>query len=106
MTTPRFEDEQGTELKVGDLVSVRGPWQMGNRLGDGGKIGHDSITGKVFRVVALRANRLGPYSAALADPTLIGVDETDEITDCVLRRLTKRTEREPLESFRICPWER
>ena len=84
-----FIDEHGVELQIGDLVMVRGPWQMGSRLGDGGSFGVDSITGRVMRVVALRANKHGPHSAALADASLIGVDESDEVADCVLRRLVK-----------------
>jgi hypothetical protein len=86
-----FYDEHGAQLQVGDLVRVRGPYHMSCGSTPAG-IGVDAITGRVFRVVKLRRGKICPPSAALADPTLEGVDESDEEWDVNLQRLTRLEE--------------
>jgi hypothetical protein len=76
-----------TEIEVGDVVKVGPKFEMGDRLGQGRMVA-DDYTGRVFRVVALRTGKLGPSSAALAPANIIGADESDEVVDVVLRRLS------------------
>ena len=83
--------ETTNEIKIGDLVAVGPRFEMGDRIGQG-RLVADSITGCVFRVVAIRNNKIGPPSAALAPSNIVGADESDEEWDVVLRRLTVQGE--------------
>lgn len=75
---------------LGSLVTVGPKYVMAVHPPYGGRgyFEPDPWTGRTFRVVAVRVYAVLPPSAALADPTLLDVDETDEIVDIVLRRLS------------------
>ncbi len=78
-------------IKIGDLVKVGPSYQMADHppfIGRG-TFRADQWTDKVYRVVALRPGKLCPPSAALAPANLLNVDESDEVVDIVLTRLTK-----------------
>lgn len=68
------------EIKVGDLVTVKAPAYNPA----------DQWTGRTYRVVALRDSSKygGCRSAALAPSNLVGVDESDEVVDISLQRLS------------------
>ena len=77
-----------TALTVGTLVKVGSCFVMGARVGQG-SMEADKWTGHTYRVVAIRHSKItGQVSAALAAANLVEVDESDEIVDIGVTRLT------------------
>ena len=76
-----------TEIKIGDLVTVGGCFEMGERQGQG-RIVADNYTGRTMRVVAIHPGKLSAASAELAPSNIVGADESDAEVDIVLSRLT------------------
>lgn len=77
-------------MRVGDVVMVGPAFHMSVGVSPA-HYAADKWTGRTLRIVALRrANtEFGTCaSAALADPLLAGADESDEIVDISIRRLS------------------